>query len=146
MVYRHGCEPDVFARWAAALILSGVACHHSPKLFTGGPPPIGQEVYLQPANYSWSFPARPGETYQIRAEWPPGNVLLKVGSDQRGSTRDEEDDASNSEKREGEPSGAHGQKATWQIGPKANTAFIELHVLGLGRGTDPVLLRIDRGG
>ena len=129
----------------AGLVLTSLACHPAPppKLFSGGPLPFGQDIFLSPANYGWSFPAKSGESYRIRADWPKANVRLLVGSDHRGASRDEEDDASNAKTIPGEPAGAHGQQATLVIGPQADTAFIELHTLGDGDG--PVRLRIERG-
>jgi hypothetical protein len=135
--------PRTVALVLASLALS--ACHSQPpaKLFAGGPLPFGQDIYLSPANYGWSFPAKPGDTYRIRADWPGANVDLKVGSDHRGAAHDEDDDASHAATVPGEPSGAHGQQARLVVGPEADTAFIELHMLGTG--TAPIRLRIDRG-
>jgi hypothetical protein len=129
----------------AILALCGQGCRPQPptKLFAGGPLPFGEDIYLSPANYGWSFPAKPGESYRVRADWPKGNVRLVVGSDHRGSARDEEDDASQALTAQGEPAGLHGQGASLVIGPEADTAFIELHTVGNGSG--PMRLRIDRG-
>jgi hypothetical protein len=105
--------------------------------------PIGEDVFFAPANYSWAIPARPGETFRVLADWPPGKVRLKVQSDHRDSVRDDDDDADNSEQSPSQPAGPHGQAATLKIGPKGNTAVIDLHIDGFG--TDPIRLRIDRG-
>jgi hypothetical protein len=130
---------------AAVLILTGAACHRGPppKLFSGGPLPFGEDIYLNPANYSWAFPAKPGETYRVRADWAKANVQLTTGSDYRGPTADDDDDAINVEKATVTPSGPHGQQATVVISKNADHGFIRLNAIGEGSG--PVRLRIDRG-
>jgi hypothetical protein len=136
---------SVLTAVAAGLVLCGVACHPAPpqRLFAGGALPFGEDIYLNPANYGWSFPAKPGETYRIRADWPNANVRLVVASDFRGPTGSDDDDAANTKKAEVEPAGKHGQQATLVIASDADTAFIELHTVGDGSG--PMHLRIDRG-
>jgi hypothetical protein len=138
------CKNAAIALLAGANLL-GPGCHQGPppKIYTGGPLPIGEDIYLRPANYSLSFHAKPGESYRVRSEWPTANVVLVTGSDFRGPTADDDDDASNIQKAQVEPAGAHGQQAKFVVGPQADTTFIHLNTVGDGSG--PMLLRIERG-
>jgi hypothetical protein len=136
----------VLASLAAVLMLIGTACQKAPpppKLFSGGPLPIGEDVYLSPANYDFTLRAKPGDTYRVRAEWPNGDLQLHVGSDFRGPTGDDADDASNVQRVNGDPAGKYARQATLRVSEVADTAFIELRANG--NGTGPLKLRVERG-
>jgi hypothetical protein len=127
----------------AVLAIASAACSR-PQLvvYEAKPLPLGKSFEVPAGRHAWPFRARPGERYLLEVEWPDGKLDIRAGSDQRDKEELDNDDAEDVTLAPIQFDGAHRYTASWVIGPKANTGFVEISLAG--RGVSPIKVKISR--
>ncbi len=133
-----------FRKAASALCaaLALATCSKRVQVYDGPALTLGKRFTMVPGRHYWSFPAQPGERYELDVAWPDGALQVETGSARRDGHDSDDDDDEDVQRIPVPATGAHRWKAEWTIGPKANTGFFSVTLAGVGG--DPIELTLDR--